>query len=242
MDTHAGNILMIINEDGRDESYYNLFHYNNLYCDIEHQPLVGLQKAIQHHYDIIILEDYLNNSSGYILAKEILNNKFALIFMLGQYADNVSVIGAYRVGIADYILKDAPIIQLCAKCESTINRIALQTKNTSKHKFLISVGSITLNTNNGELMVDGIPKEPLVKKEVEVLQFLLLHPDEYLSKKTIYESVWGETYFEKENSVGNYISRIRRKLGDFELNEPRFIETKRNCGFKLKSHQWKPYC
>lgn len=236
MTSHLGKVLLIVTPKYNDKELIDYFTYVNIFCEIEHNPLNGFEKAIKNQYDIIILEDYIYDISGYILAKEILNNKNIILFMLGKHMDQVSVLSAYRTGISAYLPNNVSFIQLSVICESTIKRISSLILNSKQSKnHIISIGSITLNTQNGILYVDGCEKETLVKKETEILTLLLMHPDEYLSKKTIYEHVWNESYIETENSVGNYISKIRHKLGDFERNNPRFIVTKRNYGFQFKS-------
>lgn len=236
MTSPLGKVLLIVTPTYNDKELNDYFSYVNIFCEIEHNPFTGIEKSLKNHYDIIILEDYIYDTSGYIIAKEILNYKNTILFMLGKHMDQVSIIGAYRTGISAYIPNTISVIQLSVICESAIKRISSLISNSKQpQNHIISIGSITLNTQNGILYVDGYAKESLVKKETEILTLLLMHPDEYLSKKTIYEHVWQESYVEKENSVGNYISKIRHKLGDFERNEPRFIITKRNYGFKFKS-------
>lgn len=53
---------------------------------------------------MVVVDDYMANKSGYTLAMEILDRKDDVtMFMMGKDMDDISVVGAYRMGIADYM-------------------------------------------------------------------------------------------------------------------------------------------
>lgn len=73
----------------------------------------------------------------------------------------------------------------------------------------------------------------LTSKEYALLEYLLLHPDQVLSRTQIGEHVWGFDFYNESNIVNVYIGYLRRKLDtgyDLQL-----IRTVRGVGYKLSA-------
>ena len=116
-DDISAKVLFIIEEDGRDAGYLKACTMWNMDATIEHVPFQGYRKATQEQYDVVVVDDYMANKSGYTLAMEILDRKDDVtMFMMGKDMDDISVVGAYRMGIADYMPIATPPVQLMAKC------------------------------------------------------------------------------------------------------------------------------
>ena len=94
-----GSILFIIKDDGRDIKYENACRMWRMNVVIEHASQEGLKKAVEEDYDMVVVDDYLGDKSGYTLSMEILNQKKVTLYMLGNDRDDISVIGAFRAGL-----------------------------------------------------------------------------------------------------------------------------------------------
>lgn len=241
-DQTVGKILFIMDDNGRDSKYEEAFKMWKMEITIEHVPYRGLQNALENTYDIVIVDDYLTNKSGYTLAMEILSKKNLVMYMLGRDMDDVSVVGAFRIGITDYISADVSPIQLAARCISEINRGLFRTQNVVHYTDgRISVSDLTLDTRNCVVEI-GERRILLLKMESEILQVLMEHPDNILSKKEIYEKAWNAAYIDGENTVATHISKIRKKIEEDE-DSPKYIETKWGVGYRFISHpQNRAYC
>lgn len=234
MNAGNGSILFIIKDDGRDLKYENACRMWKMDAVIEHASHKGLKKAIEEDYDMIVVDDYLGDKSGYTLSVEILGKKNVLLYLLGNDMDDISVIGAFRAGITDYIRSDVSAIQLAARCNTTIMRShALYGRNRrrSKNEDKIVIEDLILDIRNCYVEIDG-KKEILHKMELEVLQVLMENPERVLTKQEIYEKAWKAHYIPGENSVATHMHKIRKKLERIGAED--YIETKWGIGYRFR--------
>lgn len=232
-ETAVGSILFIIKDDGRDIKYENACRMWKMDAVIEHASHKGLRKAIEEDYDMIVVDDYLGDKSGYTLSLEILNKKDTILYMLGNDQDDISVIGAFRAGITDYIRADVSAIQLAARCNTTIRRSQneREKKLYSREDDKIIIDDFVLDTWNCYVEVRG-RRVSLLKMEAEVLQVLMEHANHVLTKQEIYEKAWNTSYIMGENCVPVHVSKIRKKLESIDAEK--CIETKWGIGYRFK--------
>ena len=72
----------------------------------------------------------------------------------------------------------------------------------------------------------------LTTKEYELLEFLLRHPRQVLSRDTIFERVWGSDFLGGSNVIDVHVMRLREKLE--AGGRPRLIQTVRGAGYSLR--------
>lgn len=227
-----GSILFIIKDDGRDIKYENACRMWRMDAVIEHVSQEGLKKAVEEDYDMVVVDDHLGDKSGYTLSMEILNRKNVILYLLGNDKDDISVIGAFRAGVTDYIRSDVSAIQLAARCVSIIMRSQSERvrKPYEKKEGKVILGELTVDAWNCYAEVNG-NRISLLKMEAEVLQVLMEHADCVLTKQEIYEKVWKASYIAGENCVAMHVSRIRSKLK--KITEKDYIETKWGIGYRF---------
>ncbi|MCI0539157.1 MAG: winged helix-turn-helix domain-containing protein [Verrucomicrobiales bacterium] len=93
-------------------------------------------------------------------------------------------------------------------------------------------GVFEIDVNSGDLWKHGVHIK-LHDKPFQVLQALLEHPGEIVTRKDLQERLWpGDTFVEFENGLNNAISRLRETLGD-SADSPRFIETIPRRGYRF---------
>lgn len=234
-----GNVLFILSSSERDGEIAAVFGMYGISACVEHMPAVGVQKAVEEDYDIILIEDFFSNVSGMAVANDILKQRNAIIYILSSHMADVSIIGAINSGIYDYISKKSSAMLLAVKCNALLERLkACKTVRnvyeSEEDKDVISVGGIILNIRNGDVRVGRGPVKHLKCQEMKVLQFLMENPGRELSRKEIFENAWGEAYYEGENSVPSHITKIRKVIED-NPKEPRFIISKWKYGYMFQA-------
>lgn len=232
----VGSILFIIKDDGRDIKYENACRMWKMDAVIEHAFNKGLKKAIEEDYDMVVVDDYLGDKSGYILSIEILNKKDIILYMLGNDHDDISVIGAFRAGITDYIRSDVSATQLAVRCMSTIRRNQNERGKMvcRRREGKMTIGGITVDARSCYAEMKGL-KVPLLRMEAEILQVLMEHADAIVTKQEIYEEVWNSSYIMGENCVPVHVSRLRKKLET--INARKRIETKWGIGYRFRMEE-----
>jgi len=73
----------------------------------------------------------------------------------------------------------------------------------------------------------------LPSREFSLLEYLLRHPDQVLTRQQILDAVWGFDFDTGSNVVDVYVGYLRRKLD--RRGEPSFIETVRGAGYRVRS-------
>lgn len=233
-DAANGSILFIIKDDGRDLKYENACRMWKMDAVIEHASHKGVKKAIEEDYDMIVVDDYLGDKSGYTISVEILNRKNVLLYLLGNDKDDISVIGAFRAGITDYLRSDVSAIQLAARCNTTIMRsqgACAGNRRQGKEEDKIIIEDLVLDIWNCCVEKKG-EKVMLNKMEMEVLQVLMENPGRVLSKQEIYEKAWKAHYVSGENSVATHMHKIRKRLE--QIGAESYIETKWGIGYRFR--------
>lgn len=232
--SNDGKILVVFNNKDRWKDYSYYFTEEDIDADVVDLAETAMKKIRESDYDIILVEDYLQDSPGYILADQIMKEKMSMIFMIGNSLSDVEVIYAYKTGITDYLTFDIPAIRLAAKCRSVINfnRVIKTARRTSLESGVITRSGLTLNINNGEVQKKNGQKILLMKHETEVLRVLMENAGKEMSKQEIYEQAWKMPYVEGENSVANHVAKLRKKIEDNE-KIPKLILTRWGFGYSF---------
>lgn len=230
----TGSVLVVFNDNDRWKNYSYYFSEEGIEADVVNLAETAMQKVRESDYDIIIVEDYLSDNPGYILASRILREKLSTVFLIGGALTEVEIVCAYRTGITDYITFDMPAAQLAAKCRSVIrlSRIMKELKKSDMGEGLITRSGLTLNTNNGEVRKKNGQKVRLMKHEAEVLRVLMENAGKEMSRQEIYEQAWNMPYIEGENSVANHVAKLRKKIEDNE-KYPQLILTRWGYGYSF---------
>lgn len=193
--------------------------------DVAHNGEDGLHWALNFPYDILILDVMLPGIDGFQLCKELRNQSVHAAILMLTARDTVDdrVVGL-DCGADDYLVKPFAFRELLARLR------ALARRDTPHTTPVLSVGDLSLDTvthtaQRGEKHIE------LTAKEYELLEFLLLHPNQVLSRTVIAEHIWNYDYSPDSNVLDVYIRYLRRKIDDDY--EEKLIHTIRGTGYQL---------
>lgn len=127
-------------------------------------------------------------------------------------------------GADDYLVKPFAFIELLARVR------ALARRHLEDRSAVLEAGELRLNTAARELQVGGRPVR-LTAKEFAILEYLMHHPRQVLSRTQIEEHVWDYDFEPGSNLVDVYIGRIRRKVAAAGGGE--HIVTLRGVGYRF---------
>ena len=181
--------------------------------------LSSLQSAT---WDAVLLDWWLPGQDGLTILKKFRqkNAETPVIFLTARDSVTDRVRGL-DAGADDYICKPFAFEELLARVR------ALARRREQSGKLLLQYGDVTFDLTTQRAERAGKELD-LKTKEQSLLMHFLQHPDELLSRKQIYESVWEEQYDGLSNTLEVHVMELRRKL---EQHGRRIIHTLRRRGY-----------
>lgn len=198
-------------------------HYAvDLVADGEDAVLMGRTMP----YDLIVLDVLLPKLNGFEVCRQLRRYKktmpILLLTALGEVDHRVT---GLDMGADDYLVKPFAFRELEARVRALLRRDGAS--RTTELQFL----DVTLDTGTHEVR-RGERSITLCSKEYALMEFLMRHPRQVLSRAVIAEHVWDSEVENLSNVIDVYIRYLRRKL--CEQNEPNVIHTIRGSGYQLK--------
>jgi DNA-binding response OmpR family regulator len=198
-------------------------HYAvDLVTDGEEAVIMGLSVP----YDLIVLDVLLPQFNGFEICRQLRDHKrvmpILLLTALGEVDHRVK---GLDMGADDYLTKPFAFRELEARVRALLRRDS--PARTMELQFM----DITLDTKTHEVR-RGERVIPLGSKEYGLLEFMMRHPRQVLSRTMIAEHVWDCDAEHLSNVIDVYIRYLRRKL--CEQHEPDVIHTIRGSGYQLK--------
>lgn len=198
--------------------------------DVAYNGLEGFDLASSEEYDLIILDLLLPEMDGTQLCIKLRENNIHIpIIMLtakGQIGDKI--LGLNK-GADDYMTKPFAFEELLARIKALVRRPKQILKNVLEFKDL-SLDTLTYEVKrNGKFI-------QLSSKEFSLLEYLLRHPNQILTKDKIINHVWNYDSNILPNTVEVYIGYLRNKIDKSFKNKTPLIHTVRGFGYKLGDH------
>jgi len=185
----------------------------------------GLVKFRQMDPDLLILDWDMPKMTGLELCQRVRKSSRAPILMLTANSETESKVMGLDSGANDYLTKPFELEELLARIRALLRTITPQEVQELHYQDLV----MDLHSHEVKRREKTLDLSP---KEFEILQYLLEHPEQVLSKAQIYERVWD---WEADNLdiVEVYISTLRQKLE--QNGASRIIQTRRGVGYLIKA-------
>lgn len=185
----------------------------------------GLEYALAFEYDAIVLDIMLPKMNGLDMLREMRNKHVKAPVLLLTARDGVDDrVHGLDVGADDYLVKPFAFPELLARIRALLRRPPLQSGN------VLGMNDLEMDVARREVHRAGKRIE-LSPREFSLLELLLRHPNQVLTRTQIIEHVWNFDFYSETNVVDVYIGYLRRKI-DYEFDLP-LIQTVRGVGYRL---------
>jgi two-component system response regulator PhoP len=185
----------------------------------------GLYYATEYDYDAAIVDLGLPEIDGISLIKQIRaeDKEFPVLILTarGDWQDKVAGLDA---GADDYVVKPFQIEEILARLNALLRRAA----GFAKPK--LEFGPLNLDLTAKRLTVDGNAVD-LTAYEYKMLEYLMLHPGQVISKTELTEHLYAQDYDRDSNVLEVFVRRLRQKLDPEQTLKP--IETVRGQGYRF---------
>jgi DNA-binding response OmpR family regulator len=195
--------------------------------DLAHDGATGLNLALSDSYDLVILDLMLPEIDGVEICQQMRDEgiETAVLMLTARGAIEDRVKGL-NVGADDYLVKPFAMEELLAR----VNALLRRRNRSLEDGHQLSVGDLTLDLLRHEARRGGRIIE-LTAKEFALLEYLMRHPGQVLTRTQIIDHVWRYDLEALSNVVDLYIHYLRDKI-DVEGARP-LIKTVRGVGYKI---------
>ncbi len=179
--------------------------------------------------DLLILDIMMPKMDGYEVTRRIRDkHNMPIIFLSAKTSDFDKVQGLV-IGADDYMTKPFTPIELVARVNAQLRRFMKLNHPKVDNKAILEYGGIVISSDQRTVFLYG-ENIDLTPKEFDILYLLASHPKKVYSVENIFQQVWGDTYFEGNNTVMVHIRTLRKKLGE-DKRKNKLIKTVWGVGY-----------
>jgi DNA-binding response OmpR family regulator len=221
-------VLLIEDDERLTALIKSVFEQEHYRVDVAHDGNIGLEMALTGVHDIAVVDWMLPGRDGPAICRAIRNARLPLAILIltarGQVEDRVNGLDN---GADDYLAKPFAFEELLARVRALSRRFTLSASDPME----LRCGDMTLDLRAHTARRGNVALH-LTSTEWQLLECLMRHPNQALSRGQIFHQVWAYDSQAHLTMVDVYISYLRRKLQTApDLRDP--IETVRGLGYRL---------
>jgi DNA-binding response OmpR family regulator len=216
------NRILIAEDEPRLASFLEKgLRSNGFVTSVAEDGLKASRMARDDEFDLLVLDLGLPRKDGTEVLRELRASGQRMPVIILTARDDVSdKVGGLEGGADDYVTKPFRFEELLARV-----RARLRDERTVE-RTVLRAGKVVLDLRTRRASTDGRTVD-LTAREFTMLEVLIRHAGQVLSREQLLSHVWGYDYDPGSNVVDVYIGYLRRKLGSNS------IETVRGMGYRL---------
>jgi DNA-binding response OmpR family regulator len=224
-------ILVIEDEPSLSMAIRDELEFEGYEASVVEDGIAGLDRFLAEAPDLVILDLMLPGRSGFEICREVRKHGLSTpIIMLTARAQEADRIRGLELGADDYVVKPFSLAELVARIRAVLRRVERH-DHAGEAPQVLHVGELSLDIRKQEAFKGGRRIE-LTHKEFQLLEFLLCHAGEVISRDEFLSRVWGEEIYVTPRNVDTHMASLRRKIED-DADHPRYILSVRGAGYKL---------
>ena len=220
--------ILIIEDDEKLRNELETFLNKNGFIATSLKKFDNAVEDIQKiQADLLLLDINLPYTDGEFICKEVRKTSNVPIIMVTSRDNEMDELLSLNYGADQYVTKPYNIQILLAKIVGLLKR----NQNAGNNPDKIDCGEFVLNTA-GRIIEKEDNKVELTKNEYKILEYLVLHRQQVISRDEIMDYLWESEEFVDDNTLNVNIKRLRTKLEELGLIDQ--IETRRGQGYLLE--------
>ena len=195
---------------------------------VAYNGMDGLTMTRDAQPDLLILDWMLPGISGLDLCLRLRKTGVQLpIIMLTAKDEVPDRVAGLNAGADDYVTKPFSMEELLARVKARLRRTHAEEPDVLEFEDL-TLNRLTREVYRGNKLIE------LTAKEFDLLEFLIRHPRQVITRDRILEQVWGYDFMGESNIIEVYIRALRIKLE--ASNSKRLLHTVRGVGYVLRDY------
>ncbi|MFC6159506.1 response regulator transcription factor [Kribbella sp. NPDC058693] len=218
-------VLMVEDELRLADTVHRGLTDSGFVVEMVHDGENAVWAATEHSYDVIVLDIMLPKLNGYRVL-ELLRARgiWTPVLMLTAKDGEYDQTDAFDLGADDYLTKPFSFLVLVARLRALIRR------GGPERPVVLMAGDLTLDVARRRVERDG-REITLTPREYGLLEFLMRHRGDTVSKTEILAAVWDPAFDGDPNVVEVYVRYLRKKIDTPFARHA--IETIRGMGYRL---------
>ncbi|MBE9044280.1 response regulator transcription factor [Pleurocapsales cyanobacterium LEGE 10410] len=218
-------ILLVEDDTAQLEPLYTALSQVGHIVDAVEDGETALWLIKEKNYDLLILDWMLPKVSGVKLCRQYrqLGNAAPVLMLTAKDATTDKIEGL-DAGADDYIVKPIDVLELLARVRALGRRSPLWKGDT------LSLGDLRLDLTSLQLE-RGTNKIQLSVREFQLMEYLMRHPQQVLSRDQIEQALWSWGSEPESNAVTTLVRRVRQRL--LAVGAKDWLETVYGMGYRL---------
>jgi len=226
--------LLIVDDDAKlcrlIGDYLQPFGYD---VDAAHDGPTGLASALSGDYAAVLLDVMLPGQNGLEVLQALRKVSSVPVLMLTALGDEADRIAGLELGADDYLPKTFSSRELLARLRAVIRRSMLTARSAEPPvPAPVVVGPLVIDPASRRAALDDAPLA-LTPVEYDLLLVLARAAGRVKTREQLLLEAAERDFEAFDRSIDVHVSSLRRKLGD-DPKEPRFIETVRGAGYRMR--------
>jgi DNA-binding response OmpR family regulator len=221
---------LLIVEDDKSTSFLlrRLLIEDGYEVDVAATDAEARAQCAANQYDGLILDLQLGDRHGLEILTELRQYGMTTpVLVYTGSSDLVSITRLLDAGADGYVVKPVPNAELCARVRALVRR-----GEVARNREQLTVGDLQLNRLTRRVRF-GSTELNLTATEIRLLEHLMLHVSETVSRSDLREKVWDMHFDPGSNIVDAHVARLRKKLD--RVGAGSAIRTRRGVGFVLSA-------
>ena len=224
--------ILVVDDEKEIRDLVGIYLRNEGYNVMLASTGVEALKLIQEQeVDLIVLDVMMPQVNGIDACMEIRRTSNVPIIMLSAKTEDIDKIMGLSVGADDYLAKPFNPLELIARVKAQLRRFTKLNAFSKEREDVLEEDELTMDLTAGKVYKNGV-EIPLTPTEYGILKLLWVNKGITFKTETIYERVWGQPYFENNNTVMVHIRKLREKIEE-NPRDPMYVFTVWGVGYKF---------
>ena len=226
--------ILVVDDEKEIADLIDIYLQNENYTVHKFYESENILKYLETNpIDLAILDVMIPGKDGFSLCKEIRQQyTFPIIFVTAKVED-LDKISGLTIGADDYVTKPFEPLELVARVKAQLRRYKNYNQIEEANENKIDFRNILMNKDTHEFYFKE-KKIELTPTEFEILWYLCKNRGKVIKTDDLFQYVWKEEYYEKDNNtIMVHIRHLREKMKDTSKN-PKYIKTVWGVGYKIE--------
>ncbi len=225
-------ILIVEDEEAIADLEKDYLELSGFEVQVENQGDVGLARALQEEFDLIILDLMLPGVDGFEICRKIRETKNTPIIIVSAKKDDIDKIRGLGMGADDYMTKPFSPSEMVARVKAHLARYERLISSGMPNNDIIEIRGIKIDKTARRVWVNG-EETNFTSKEFDLLTFLAQNPNHVYTKEELFKEIWDMESIGDIATVTVHIKKIREKI-EYDTSKPQYIETIWGVGYRFK--------